>query len=418
MKMPVDKGIDSTLNLMTVGYPFIQERCEALQSDVFETRLMGKKMVCMTGKDAVHLFYDTDRFQREGAIPKRIQKTLFGENGIQTIDGEKHKIRKLMFISLMTESGLKRLSAITTEQWRLKAKKWTNQEEVILFDEAEEILCRVACLWAGVPLKESEVRSRAYDLGALIDAIGGVGPRYKEGKMARERTENWIGSVIERYRDGAMAETENTAIHTIATHRDEAGQQLNTHIASVELISILRPIVAVARFITFGALALHDYPLYKEKLQKGDPEFLELFTQEVRRYYPFTPFLGAMVRHDFEWKGFQFKKGTSVLIDIHGVNHDPKLWDNPHEFKPERFKDREKDLFDFVPQGGGDPKTGHRCPGEEATVRIMKASFQFLVDELKYDVPNTQDLSINHVRMPTLPKSRFIMRNISILEKG
>ena len=335
---------------------------------------------------------------------------------MQTLDGEKHKTRKLIFLSLMTKPELERLSAITTEQWRLKSEQWTSWDEVVLFDEMEEILCRVACLWAGVPLNEAEVRSRAYDLGALIDAIGGVGPRYKEGKKARERTENWIGQIIEKFRDGAIAATEKTAIHTIATHRDEAGNQLNTQIATVELINILRPIVAVARFITFGALALHEYPMYKEKLKEDDPRYLEMFVQEVRRYYPFTPFLGAMVRNDFEWKGFHFKKGTSVLIDIYGTNHDSELWEDPFEFRPERFNDREKDLFDFVPQGGGDPHTGHRCPGEEVTIKIMEASFRFLVNELKYDVPSEQDLSIDHVRIPTLPKSRLVIQNIAFLE--
>jgi fatty-acid peroxygenase len=412
MEIPKVKGVDNTFNLLTTGYPYILEKCKALNTEVFETRLMGKKMICMTGKEAVSLFYDSNLFQREGAVPKRIQKTLFGQNGVQTLDGEKHKIRKLMFISLMTESALKRLGEITTEQWRLRANQWKNHEEIVLFDETEEILCRVACLWAGVPLKESEVASRAYDFGAMIDAIGGVGPRYQEGKNARQRTESWIRSIIESFRNGTLAANENTAIHTIATHRDETGDQLNTQIATVELINILRPIVAVARFVAFGAIALHDYPINKDKLKDGDGKYLEMFVQEVRRFYPFAPFLGAMVRQDFQWKEFQFNKGTSVLIDLYGVNHDPELWDTPYEFQPERFKDRKKDLYDFVPQGGGDPNTGHRCPGEEVTVIIMKSSLSFLVNELQYDVPNSQDLSINHVRLPTLPKSRFLIRKV------
>ncbi|QUW22820.1 cytochrome P450 [Sporosarcina sp. Marseille-Q4063] len=412
MEMPKVKGVDNTFNLLTTGYPYIFEKCKALGTEVFETRLMGKKMICMTGKDAVTLFYDSDLFQREGAVPKRIQKTLFGQNGVQTMDGEKHKLRKLMFLSLMTESALKRLGEITTEQWRLRAGQWKNQEEIVLFDETEEILCRVACLWAGVPLKESEVASRAYDFGAMIDAIGGVGPRYQEGKNARQRTECWIRTIIENYRNGSLAANENTAIHTIATHRDESGNHLNKQIAAVELINILRPIVAVARFVAFGALALHDYPINNGKLKDGDGKYLEMFVQEVRRFYPFAPFLGAMVRQDFQWKGFHFKKGTSVLIDLHGVNHDPELWNMPYEFQPDRFNDRKKDLYDFVPQGGGDPNAGHRCPGEEATVVIMKSSLSFLVNELQYDVPDFQDLSVNHVRLPTLPKNRFVIRKL------
>lgn len=410
--MPVDKGLDHTFNLLTEGYDFIQKRCKQFGTEVFETRLMGKKMICMTGRDAVELFYDTERFQRAGAVPKRIQKTLFGEGGIQTMDGDKHTTRKLMFLSLMTEKELNRLRFLTKQQWQIQTALWSNQQEVILFDKAEDIMCRIACLWAGVPLKESEVSRRAHDFGAMIDAIGGVGPRYQEGRKARLRTEEWIQSVIEKFRSGALNENKGNAIQTIATHRDENGELLDVQMAAVELINVLRPIVAVARFVTFGVLAINQFPQVKDKLKNAEERYWDIFVQEVRRYYPFAPFLGAMVRRDFEWKGYSFQKGASVLIDLYGTNHDPTLWDQPEDFRPERFDERKPDLFDFVPQGGGDPLKGHRCPGEEVTVIIMKASLQFLVDELKYVLTDGQNLTVNHVRLPTLPESRIVIRKV------
>lgn len=409
MSIPVDKGLDHTFNLLTEGYHFMRNRFDELGSDIFETRLMGKKMICMTGPDAVGLLYDTSRFQRSGAIPKRIQKSLFGEGGVQTLDGTAHKVRKLMFLSLMTESAVKRVHELTLEQWRLRARQWKSEQNVILFDEAEEVLCKVACLWAGVPLKESEVSQRAYDLGALIDALGGVGPRYREGRNARKRTEEWIRSLIEEFRSGAV-EGNGLALEVIATHRGENGQLLDAQIAAVELISVIRPIVAVARFIVFEALALHDYPQFREKLNGADDDYVEAFAQEVRRFYPFTPFLGAMARHDFEWKGYQFKQGDTVLVDMYGTNHNPNSWDKPELFRPERFLEETITPYNFVPQGGGDPARGHRCPGEEITVAIMKASLSFLVSELDYSVVENQDLSIDLVRMPTLPASRMVIK--------
>ena len=33
-----------------------------------------------------------------------------------------------------------------------------------------------------------------------------------------------------------------------------------------------------------------------------------MFVQEVRRYYPFTPFLGARVKKDFVWNKCEFKE--------------------------------------------------------------------------------------------------------------
>ncbi|MFS0574617.1 cytochrome P450 [Sporosarcina sp. 179-K 3D1 HS] len=409
MLRPKESGWDHSLDLLAEGYSFIRSRAETFDAPLFETRIMGKKMICMTGKEAVQLFYDDNRFQRHGAVPKRIQKSLFGVGGVQTLDGELHLIRKKLFLSLMTEEKLAELHRLTLAQWRLWAMKRAGRE-VVLFDETEEILCRVACLWAGVPLKESDLAVRAYELGAMVDAFGGVGPRYQEGVKARKRAEQWIVSLIEKCRAGAVEIEDGRAIHAVVTHRDADSQMLDIRIAAVELINVLRPIVAVARFVIFGALALHDFPEYKEKLKEYGEDYLEMFSHEVRRYYPFAPMLGAKVRYDFKWKGYHFAKGETVLLDLYGTNHDPELWENPNIFRPERFEERKEDLYEFVPQGGGDPNTGHRCPGEKATVEIMKASFRFLVEDLDYEVVDGQDLTVSFVRMPTLPKSRFVIR--------
>jgi fatty-acid peroxygenase len=40
---------DRTLALLSEGYTFIPERCRRLGIDVFETRIMLTKVVCMTG---------------------------------------------------------------------------------------------------------------------------------------------------------------------------------------------------------------------------------------------------------------------------------------------------------------------------------------------------------------------------------
>ncbi|MFD1204807.1 MULTISPECIES: cytochrome P450 [Sporosarcina] len=408
MQIPADKGLDHTFQLLTEGYCFLHNRFDKYNSEIIETTLLGKKMICMVGRDAVELFYDSSRFTRIGAIPKRVQKTLFGENGIQTMEGKQHSALKHLFLSMMSEEGLQYIHKLTVEQWNAQASKWNKGERIILFDEAEEVLCRVACIWAGVPLKECEVSKRAYDLGALIDALGGVGPRYQEGRKARKRTEDWIKNILSEFRNGQFKSV-GKAIEKIATYKDANGKLLDLQSAAVELINVLRPIVAVARFVVFSALALHDHPEYEDKLSNATDSELEMFAQEVRRYYPFAPFLGAKARTDFEWKGYSFHEGDTVLIDLYGTNHDPTIWQSPNEFKPERFIDEKIDLYNFVPQGGGDPARGHRCPGEGLTLSIMKATLSFLVNDLDYVVVKDQDLSINFVRMPTLPASRMVL---------
>ncbi|MBL4933089.1 cytochrome P450 [Clostridium paridis] len=410
-QLPKDKTLDNTIALSREGYLFIKKRTQEHQSDIFETHLFGEKVICMSGEEYAKLFYNAEKFQRNGAAPKRIQKTLFGENAIQTMDGEAHSHRKSVFMSLMTTEHQNELASLVRNKLEASIPRWETSDNVVLFDEAKYILCEAACEWSGVPIGETEIKERANDFNAMVEGFGSVGPRYWIGKGSRERAEAWIKGIIKDVRSGNLKVRENSALHAMAFHKDLEGNELDPHMAAVELINVLRPIVAISTYITFAALALHDYIECRECLQSGDEDYLQMFTQEVRRYYPFTPFVGARVKKDFIWNEYEFKQGNLVLLDIYGNNHDHRIWNSPNKFNPNRFSNFKVDLFNFMPQGGGDPSISHRCPGEGITVEVMKTFLNILISKIDYQVPS-QNLSYNLSRIPTLPESGFVMYNI------
>ena len=123
---------DSTLALLREGYAFLLHRSERDHTDVFETRLLGLPVLCLHGEEAARVFYDPERFERRGAAPPRAQKTLFGQGGVQGLDGEAHRARKGMFMSLMTPDRLRDLARPTTAQWHAAAVKWEMQDRVVL----------------------------------------------------------------------------------------------------------------------------------------------------------------------------------------------------------------------------------------------------------------------------------------------
>lgn len=410
--IPRDKPLDSTLALLREGFPFIQNRCERFGSDIFEARIMGKKMICIHGEEAAKVFYDEELFKRNGALPKHIQKTLFGEGGVQSLDDQAHRQRKGMFMSLMSPDNIERLMKLTAEQWHAYLKKWEKERNlVVLFEEVQEIFCRAACAWAGVPLKEEEVKFRTEDFLSMIDSFGAAGPRYLKGLPARSRAEKWIRGIIDQIRNRGLEVNEGSAVHVFATSRDADGRLLDSRIAAVEVLNVIRPYVAIAYYVAFTALALHEHPEYRDKLRDSSDEEIKMFVQEVRRYYPFVPLLGAVVRKEFDWRGHHFKEGRTVLMDMYGTLHDPKLWDKPNEFRPERFKNWKGSPFDFIPQGGGEHNMGHRCAGEWITIGAMHVSLQFLTRFMEYEVPK-QDLGFSLSRMPTFPRSGFVIKNV------
>lgn len=409
--MPKEEGMDHTFSLMREGYMYISNRCHSFQSDIFETRLFGMSAICMRGKKAAELFYDNEKFKRKGATPKWVVKSFFGENSVQTLDEKDHQHRKDMLMSVMTSDKLQQIVDITEQQWEKAIDKWEQMDQVILYEEVQKLLCRIACEWVGVPLEEGEVNKRSKELASLFESAASVGPAYWAARSSRNGLNEWIGELIDGIRNGKVKVQDDTILSQFAWHRDLEGNLFHPETAAVEVINLLRPIVAISIFINFLFLAVHHYPEQREKLQSSDEQYFEMFVQEVRRFYPFFPFIAAITKKDFTFSDYEIKEGTLTVLDIYGTNHDPNLWEDPDLFNPDRFTDWKGSPFGFIPQGGGDYWMGHRCAGEWVTVEVMKVFLDYLVNRIDYEVPK-QDLSFSMVSMPSIPHSKIIINNV------
>ena len=408
--IPREPGIDHTLALLKEGYRFIGERCQAYGSDVFETRLMMSRVFCVSGEDAARMFYVPDRFTRRGALPPNALTLLQDYGSALMLDGPAHRHRKRLFMSLMQRQSIERMAQLATEQWRARMDAWEGMKQVVLHDEVEGILSRAVCSWAGIELGAGEARERTMEFSAMIDGAGSVGARNARGQALRAQTERWARGLVEGVRDGSLDVAHDCALAIIARHQDEDGKALPLNVAAVELVNLLRPTVAVARYITFAALALHQNPQYRDGLAAGDEDRLQCFAQEVRRFYPFFPMVGGRALQPFEWRGHLFLQGDWVLLDLYGTNHDPALWPKPNVFRPERFENWDGNPHTLIPQGGGEHDSGHRCAGESMTMALIKSLTRELA-AMRYVVPR-QNMWIDLGRLPAIPASRFIMSNV------
>ncbi|MER7335608.1 MULTISPECIES: cytochrome P450 [unclassified Micromonospora] len=408
--IPTERSPESSVAFLRDGYRFVGRRCDRHGSDIFQARLLLRPTICLRGRPAAELFYDTERFVRAGAMPLRGQRTLTGRGGVQGLDAAEHGDRKAMFMSIMAPAAVRQLGQLFDDEWRAHVPTWESGAPVVLYDEVARMLTRAVCAWAGVPLAATEVDRRTADLHAMIEGPAALGPRHWRGLLGRRRGERWIGGVIDRERVGTLPAPEGSALRVIAEHRDARGRLLPRRIAAVELLNVLRPTVAVDRFVVFAALALHDHPSWRQRVRESE-EATESFVQEVRRFYPFFPVAVARVRRSFDWQGYHFPRGRRVLLDLYGTDHHPDLWPEPERFRPERFTGWRGDPFRFVPQGGGNHLSGHRCAGEWITIELMKRAVTNLTTAMRYDVP-PQDLALSLSRMPALPPSGFVITNV------
>jgi fatty-acid peroxygenase len=171
-------------------------------------------------------------------------------------------------------------------------------------------------------------------------------------------------------------------------------------VAAVELLNVLRPTVAVAYFVAFAAHALQAQPKLRDYLAADGDDAYEAFAHELRRFYPFVPMLAARVRRSVTFQGRTLPRGRRVLLDVYGTLHDPNLWTAPAVFDPDRFRHDETDCAVYIPQGGGDVTTGHRCPGERIAVELIKIATRRIVETPHREPVPTR---IPMDRMPTRP---------------
>jgi fatty-acid peroxygenase len=401
--------LENSLLLFTKGYAWLPDKRRSLGRRTVATRLGGMPAYGIVGPDAARFLYDEDHVRRAGALPEAVQGTLFGKGAVHTLDGEMHQVRKALFVSLlMREDGIASLVQQMTTAWDDAVAEWARREEIVLFDEAGKVLAGTVSRWAGVPVADDEVPHLADDLLALVDGFATGGPRHWRARRARGRLERWLGSLVEDVRAGTVTVPGGSAVEVLAQHRDADGKPLDPRVAAVEMLNIIRPATAVAWFVAYSAHALIRWPQSRERLASGDAVFAEAFAHEVRRFYPFAPFIGGRTPRAVEWDGERIPKNAMVLLDLYGQNHDADLWGDPYTFRPERFVGRDIGAFELVPQGGGDPRTGHRCPGEQITVAVL-AALAVRLARLPFDVPE-QDLSISLRRIPAKPASGVVLQ--------
>lgn len=68
-------------------------------------------------------------------------------------------------------------------------------------------------------------------------------------------------------------------------------------------------------------------------------KYLDWCVDEALRKYPIVPILNreSSRNHTFAGTNMKIEKGTAVVIPVLGIQRDPEIYDNPMEFRPERF---------------------------------------------------------------------------------
>ncbi|KAG9440792.1 hypothetical protein H6P81_020957 [Aristolochia fimbriata] len=136
--------------------------------------------------------------------------------------------------------------------------------------------------------------------------------------------------------------------------------------------------------------------------------YLQATIKEVMRLYPAAPLsVPHQAAEDCEVAGFRVPAGTRVMVNLWKIQRDPEVWDEPEEFRPERFLTTHKDLdvrgqqFKYIPFGSG----RRSCPGISFAFQIMHLALARLLHGFDIESPTGLPVDMTEGLGITIPRA-------------
>ncbi|KAI7749115.1 hypothetical protein M8C21_033554 [Ambrosia artemisiifolia] len=136
----------------------------------------------------------------------------------------------------------------------------------------------------------------------------------------------------------------------------------------------------------------------------GNLPYLRCIINETMRMYPPGPLVFHESSKDCEVGGYHIPSGTMLLMNLWAVQNDPKNWDNPKKFEPERFTGLEgsRDGYKLMPFGSG----RRRCPAESLAMRMIGLALGTLIQCFEWERPGEDMIDMTEGKGLTMPKAR------------
>eukprot|EP00249_Psilotum_nudum_P031633 c45_g1_i1 orf=2-622(+) len=135
----------------------------------------------------------------------------------------------------------------------------------------------------------------------------------------------------------------------------------------------------------------------------GSMNYLQAVIKETLRLHPPGPLLSwaRLATHDTNLAGHHIPAGTTAMVNIWAISHDPTIWEDPEIFKPERFLKSQGGMD--VDIRGGDLRlvpfgAGRRvCPGRAVGLASVSLWIAHLLDRFQWIADPLEPVDLTEV---------------------
>jgi len=129
--------------------------------------------------------------------------------------------------------------------------------------------------------------------------------------------------------------------------------------------------------------------------------YTEMCLRESLRKYSVVPTVVRKAAEDVKLGEYSVPKGSTIMVNMQGVHHNPEFWPSPMQYQPERFLERPKP-YTFIPFVDG-PRS---CLGQFLSLLESKVVLSTLLKKYSFELTNPEDAGQKHSFMiPIIPKT-------------
>jgi len=406
--------------LQWVGRPLaFMEECAQQYGDLFTVRLgnLGQLVFC-SHPQGIEKIFTADPKQMDAGRNNSVLLPLLGNASLILLDGKPHQRQRQLLMPPFHGERMRTYHSLVAEITEEIAALWSVGQSVDVREAMQAISLNVI-LKAVFGVSDSERYQDLQQLlptfldltgspaGASLLFIKGLqkdwGAWSPWGRFVRMRShlDHLLYQEIADRRSHSEGGTDILSLMLAA--EDEAGNPMTDLELRDELVTLLLAgHETTASALTWALYWIHFLPEVRDKLvtelataDLDDAKsilrlpYLNAVCSETLRIYPIAPITAPRTTHvPMSIMGHRMPAGTTVAPCIYLTHHRPDLYPRPHEFRPERFIERQFSPYEYLPFGG----SNRRCLGMTFALFEMKLVLTTLLTRSQFQLPHPHPL--------------------------
>ena len=350
-----------------------------------------------------------------GGINGRVLPVL-GRGSVMLLDGEQHMRTRKLLLPPFHGEAIRRYEELIGRIAADEVASWPRGREFAIHPRMQrialEVILRIV-LGVSADARRRRLREllpKVLEANPIVFLVEGRSPWLGSGPIgrlrpwvrARRETEALLREEIAAHRAGGGTED---ILTLLVETRDEDGRGLSDE----ELVGQLMTLLLAGHETTASSLAwcferLLRHPKALERLRAeladGEDAYLDAVIKETMRQRPVVEVVWRELAEPYEIGGYRLPKGTIVVPVVRAVAAD--AFDEPDEFRPERFLDGAVTPYSHIPFGGGT----RRCLGASFATLEMKTVLRTALGRVDLRAPDPAPEKPNRMRRFTTSPGR------------